>query len=108
MLRETLRKAASGETLSEGEAERALETIMEGIVPPAATAALLTALRVRGESVSEIVGFARVMRRFAARVEAPDGVVDTCGTGGDANGSIYGSTAPAFLARGAGGTTPTT
>jgi anthranilate phosphoribosyltransferase len=102
MLREALRKAAAGEALTEGEAERALETIMEGTVPPAATAALLTALRVRGESVSEIVGFARTMRRFAARVEAPEGVVDTCGTGGDAKGTINISTAAAFVARGAG------
>jgi anthranilate phosphoribosyltransferase len=102
LLREALRKAASGETLTEGEAERALETIMEGTVPPAATAALLTALRVRGESVPEIVGFARAMRRFAARVEAPEGVVDTCGTGGDAKGTINVSTAAAFVARGAG------
>jgi anthranilate phosphoribosyltransferase len=102
LLREALRKAASGETLTEGEAERALETIMEGAVPPAATAALLTALRVRGESVPEIVGFARAMRRFAARVEAPEGVVDTCGTGGDAKGTINVSTAAAFVARGAG------
>jgi len=102
MLREALRKAAAGEALSEGEAERALETIMEGTVPPAATAALLTALRVRGESVGEIVGFARAMRRFAAKVEAPEGVVDTCGTGGDAKGTINISTAAAFVARGAG------
>src|SRR5215210_902829 len=75
---------------------------MEGTVSPAATAALLTALRVRGESVSEIVGFARAMRRFAARVEAPEDVVDTCGTGGDAKGTINVSTAAAFVARGAG------
>ena len=102
MLREALRKAAAGEALSEGEAERALETIMEGTVPPAATAALLTALRVRGESVGEIIGFARAMRRFAAKVEAPEGVVDTCGTGGDAKGTINISTAAAFVARGAG------
>ena len=102
VLREVLRKAASGEALTEGEAERALETIMEGATPPAATAALLTALRVRGESVSEIVGFARAMRRFAVRVEAPAGVVDTCGTGGDAKGTINVSTAAAFVARGAG------
>jgi anthranilate phosphoribosyltransferase len=102
LLREALRKAASGETLTEGEAERALETIMEGTAPPAATAALLTALRVRGESVPEIVGFARAMRRFAASVEAPEGVVDTCGTGGDAKGTINVSTAAAFVARGAG------
>ena len=102
MLREVLRKTAAGETLTEGEAERALETIMEGTVPPAATAALLTALRVRGESVSEIVGFARAMRRFSAKVEAPENVVDTCGTGGDAKGTINISTAAAFVARGAG------
>lgn len=102
MLRDVLRKTASGESLTEGEAERALETIMEGTVPPAATAALLTALRVRGESVPEIVGFARAMRRFAARVEAPENVVDTCGTGGDAKGTINISTTAAFVARGAG------
>ena len=102
MLRETLRKAAEGRTLSEGEAERALETIMEGTVAPEATAALLTALRVKGEAVPEIVGFARAMRRFAAKVEAPPDVVDTCGTGGDAKGTINVSTAAAFVARGAG------
>jgi anthranilate phosphoribosyltransferase len=102
LLRETLRKAAEGRTLSEGEAERALEAIMEGTVAPAATAALLTALRVKGEAVPEIVGFARAMRRFAASVDAPPEVVDTCGTGGDAKGTINVSTAAAFVARGAG------
>ena len=102
MLRESLKKAAAGEVLSAGEAERALEEIMEGTVGPAVTAALLTALRVRGESVGEIVGFARAMRRFATRVEAPEGVIDTCGTGGDAKGTINISTAAAFVARGAG------
>src|SRR5918992_6024866 len=97
-----LRRAVDGEVLTEGESERALQTIMEGNAPPAATAALLTALRVRGERVPEIVGFARVMRRFAAKVEAPEGVVDTCGTGGDAKSTINVSTAAAFVARGAG------
>jgi anthranilate phosphoribosyltransferase len=101
-LRETLRKAANGEALTEGEAERALETIMEGSAPPATTAALLAELRVKGEAVPEIVGFARAMRRFAEKVDAPDGVVDTCGTGGDAKGTINVSTAAAFVARGAG------
>mgnify|MGYP001285296558 CR=1 FL=1 len=102
MLRETLRTLASGGTLSEGEAERALETVMEGVASEAATAALLTALRLRGETVDEIVGFARAMRRFAQKVEAPPEVVDTCGTGGDAKGTINVSTAAAFVARGAG------
>ncbi|CAN5673169.1 anthranilate phosphoribosyltransferase [soil metagenome] len=102
MLRDSLRKVASCEALTSGEAERALETIMEGTAPPAATAALLTAMRVRGESIAEIVGFARAMRRFAEKVEAPEDVVDTCGTGGDAKGTINISTAAAFVARGAG------
>ena len=102
MLRDALRKVAAGEMLTEGEAERALETIMEGTVPAAATAALLTAMRLRGEAVPEIVGFARAMRRFAEKVEAPEDVVDTCGTGGDAKGTINVSTAAAFVARGAG------
>ena len=101
MLRDALRKVSTGEALTEGEAERALETIMEGTVPAAATAALLTAMRLRGESVPEIVGFARAMRRFAEKVEAPEDVVDTCGTGGDAKGTINVSTAAAFVARGA-------
>ena len=102
MLRETLRKVSAGGILSDGEAERALEEIMSGTAAPAATAALLTALRLRGESVGEIVGFARAMRRFAATVEAPEDVVDTCGTGGDSKGTINISTAAAFVARGAG------
>ncbi len=102
MLRDALRKAAAGEPLSAGEAERSLEEIMEGTANPAVTAALLTALRVKGESVGEIVGFARTMRRFAEKVEAPEGVVDTCGTGGDAKGTINVSTAAAFVACGAG------
>jgi anthranilate phosphoribosyltransferase len=102
LLRDALRKAASGEALAAGEAERALEEIMSGVASPSVTAALLTALRVRGESVGEIVGFARAMRKFAQRVEAPEDVVDTCGTGGDAKGTINISTAAAFVARGAG------
>lgn len=102
MLRDALRKAAAGEPLSAGEAERSLEEIMEGNASPAVTAALLTALRVKGESVGEIVGFARAMRRFAEKVAAPERVVDTCGTGGDAKGTINVSTAAAFVARGAG------
>lgn len=102
MLRDALRKAASGEALVAGEAERALEEIMSGVASPSVTAALLTALRVRGESVGEIVGFARAMRKFAQKVEAPEDVVDTCGTGGDAKGTINVSTAAAFVARGAG------
>src|SRR3954466_12705451 len=75
---------------------------MEGTVDPAVTAALLTALRVRGESVEEIVGFARAMRRFAERVEAPAGGGDTRGPRGGAEGTINTSGGAAFVAGGAG------
>ncbi|WP_047864138.1 anthranilate phosphoribosyltransferase [Rubrobacter aplysinae] len=106
MLRAALSKAASGKHLSLEEAERALAEIMAGNASPSVTAALLTALRVRGESVSEIAGFARSMRRFAEKVEPPaeqlGTLVDTCGTGGDAKGTLNVSTAAAFVARGAG------
>lgn len=106
LLRAALGKVASGETLSVTEAEQALAEIMAGNASPSVTAALLTALRVRGESVSEIAGFARSMRRFAEKVEPPaehlDALVDTCGTGGDAKGTLNVSTAAAFVARGAG------
>jgi anthranilate phosphoribosyltransferase len=106
LLRAALGKAASGEMLSVTESEQALAEIMAGNASPSVTAALLTALRVRGESVSEIAGFARSMRRFAEKVEPPaehlDALVDTCGTGGDAKGTLNVSTAAAFVARGAG------
>ncbi len=106
MLREALQRTAAGGTLSAEGAERALEEIMSGNASAASAAALLTALRVRGESVGEIVGFARAMRRFAEKVRVPAGLanslVDTCGTGGDAKGTLNISTAAAFVARGAG------
>lgn len=102
MLRETLQKVAGGATLSEADAEAALAGIMSGTVPPEATAALLTALRVRGESPQEITGFARAMRKFAAKVDAPADATDIVGTGGDAKGTINVSTTAAFVARGAG------
>jgi GNAT superfamily N-acetyltransferase len=70
LLRETLRKAAMGEALSAGEAERALGEIMSGTANPVVTAALLTALRVRGESVGEIVGFARAVERGGVELKA--------------------------------------
>ena len=106
LLREALQKAASGDTLSFGEAERALGEIMSGNASPSVTAALLTALRLRGESAQEIAGSARAMRRFAQKVEVPaeyaESLVDTCGTGGDAKGTLNVSTGAAFVARGAG------
>ena len=83
-----------------------MEEIAAGKATPAQISALLTALAMKGESVSEIAGFARVMRRKATAVKKPEGriVVDTCGTGGDAKGTFNISTCAAIVAAGAGAT----
>ena len=67
MLRDALQKVAAGEALGAGEAERALEEIMEGTANPAVTAALLTSLRVRGESVGEIETIAHSLEKGLTR-----------------------------------------
>jgi anthranilate phosphoribosyltransferase len=102
LLRETLGKAAAGEPLSAGESERALEEIMSGTGQPGGNRGPVDRPAGAGRVVGEIVGFARAMRRFSEKVAAPEDVVDTCGTGGDAKGTINISTAAAFVARGAG------
>jgi anthranilate phosphoribosyltransferase len=71
--------------------------MMDGDLTPAQTGAFLMALRVRGETVEEITGGARVMREKAVRVTAPEGAIDTCGTGGDGSGSYNISTAVALV-----------
>jgi anthranilate phosphoribosyltransferase len=80
----------------------AFEAILGGEADPALIAAFLTALRMRGERAEDIVAGARVMRERARRVTAPDGAVDTCGTGGLSWVSLNTSTAAAFVAAGAG------
>jgi anthranilate phosphoribosyltransferase len=101
-LRPALRKVAAGETLSEAEAADAFELIMSGRATEAQIGALLMGMRVRGETVEEIAGAAKVMRARAVAVRAPDGAIDTCGTGGDAKCTHNISTCTAFVVAGAG------
>src|SRR6185437_7242698 len=91
-LKALLAQVAQGKRLSEGEAEAAFDIIMSGNATPSQIGAFLMALRVRGETVDEITGAARIMRAKAVPVEAPPGAIDTCGTGGDASGSFNIST----------------
>ena len=111
---ETIKRVIDRIDLSEGEAESVLEQIMTGQCTDAQVASLLTALRMKGETVAELTGFAKVMRRKAARVipqstvnaEIADtereALIDTCGTGGDVSGSFNVSTATAFVVAGGG------
>ncbi len=97
-----LAHVGAGNALDESHARAAFEIIMSGEASPAQIGAFLMALRVRGETVAEITGAARVMRDMALHVPAPDDAIDTCGTGGDASGTYNISTAVAFVAAGAG------
>lgn len=96
-LKEFLPRLATGATLDEREAEAAFEVIMSGEATPAQIGAFLMALRVRGETIDEITAAAKIMRAKAARVNAPDGAIDTCGTGGDASGTFNISTGAALV-----------
>jgi anthranilate phosphoribosyltransferase len=97
-----LAKVANAQSLTEEEAEQAFSIIMAGDATPAQMGGFLMALRVRGETVAEITGAARVMRAKALALKAPPDVIDTCGTGGDARGTYNISTATAFVVAGCG------
>jgi anthranilate phosphoribosyltransferase len=91
-----------GRSLSEDEAAAVMRDIMSGEASAAQIGAFLVALRMKGETVDEITGMARVMRENALSVPVAQAVVDTCGTGGDASGTFNVSTAAAFVAAAAG------
>src|ERR1700756_3370024 len=101
-LKALLAHVAQGRSLSEGEAEAAFDIIMSGDATPSQMGAFLKALRVRGETVDEITGAARIMRAKAVPIDAPPGTIDTCGTGGDSSGSFNISTASALVVAGCG------
>lgn len=96
-VRSALASVVDGRTLTLDEARAAMGSVMDGEASPALLAALLVALRMRGETVDELAGFATAMRERAVRVEAPDGAIDTCGTGGDASGTFNISTTAALV-----------
>jgi len=98
MLREILERLLQRQDLSTDQARDLMRAIVTGSLPVAGVAAVLTALRMKGETVGEIAGFAAVMREAAIAI-SPDrvGIVDTCGTGGDGLATFNISTATALV-----------
>ena len=101
-LKTHIQKVAAGSALTEDEAADAFGAIMSGEATPSQIGGFLMALRVRGETVEEITGAARVMRAKVARVSAPPEAMAIVGTGGDASGTYNVSTCTAFVVAGAG------
>lgn len=101
-MRAILAKLADGNTLTAQESEAAFNIIMSGAADLAQMAAFIMALRLRGETVDEIFGGARVLRAKADKLNAPDDSVDIVGTGGDGIGTYNISTASSFVAAAAG------
>jgi anthranilate phosphoribosyltransferase len=104
MIADLIQKMIDRVDLTEQEARAAMEEIMTGQSTDAQIGAFLTALRMKGETAQELIGFARVMRERAEPLWTGEAmpVLDTCGTGGDRSGTFNISTAAAFVAAGAG------
>ena len=103
MLLDALSKVIDRQDLTRSEAEAVMDQIMDGMATPVQIGAYLTAMRMKGETVEEIIGSARAMRRKSIRIETGiDNLIDTCGTGGDGSCSLNISTAAAFVLAAAG------
>lgn len=104
-IKSVIQQVAEGETLSQDLAAQTMDAIMSGDITAAQIGALVTALRMRGETIEEIAGFASAMRDHALKVDiASDGrpLLDTCGTGGDHSNSFNISTTATFVIGAAG------
>ncbi len=102
-IRAAIARVVLRHSLQESEIESVFRSIMQGQGTQAQIAALLTALRMKGETVEEITGATRAMRACAESITPlRTDVVDTCGTGGDQSGTFNISTAAAFIAAGSG------
>ena len=102
MIKEAIDTLVSGNSLAMEQAGEVMKEIMDGEATPAQFGAFVTALRLKGETVQEIAGMARVMREKATPVAVSGPLIDTCGTGGDASQTFNISTTAAFVVTGAG------
>ena len=99
---EAIAKVVGCENLSEDEAAAAFEVIMRGDATPSQIAGFVVALRMKGETVEELTGFARTARAVATRIQVEGALLDTCGTGGDGLATFNISTLAAIVAAACG------
>jgi anthranilate phosphoribosyltransferase len=97
MIREAIAEVAGGRNLTIEQAEATMDDIMNGEATDAQIGGLLVGLRLKGETVDEMVGFVTSMKRHATTIAAPAGAVDTCGTGGDGSHTLNLSSAAAVI-----------
>ena len=102
LLKGYLKKVVGGGSLTEDEAEEAMEIIMNNYSTDSQIASFMTALSMKGETIEEITGFARAMRKKAAIIEGLEDALDIVGTGGDLHHTFNISTTSAFVLAGAG------
>jgi anthranilate phosphoribosyltransferase len=102
MIKEAISIIIQNISLSESEMAECMTEIMEGRATDAQIGAFLTALRIKGETIEEITAAARIMREKATKINAPEGVIDTCGTGGDMSGTFNISTTTAIVVAASG------
>ena len=116
MIKEAIIKVVDGKDLKQKEMGQAFTEIMDGIAKPTQIAAFITALRIKGETVTEITAAAKVMRKFASTIDVSrsididrdeinvekETVLDTCGTGGSGTNTFNISTTVAFVVAGSG------
>ncbi len=102
MIKEAIDTLVRGNSLTMEQAADVMKEIMDGEATPAQFGSFVTALRLKGETVEEIAGMARVMREKSVPVSVSGPLVDTCGTGGDASKTFNISTTAAFVVAGAG------
>lgn len=103
MIKEAIGKIVEGKDLQEKEMMAVMDEIMGGEATPAQIAAFITSLRIKGETVEEVTGAARVMRQKATMIDARSStIVDTCGTGGDGLNTFNISTTAAFVVAASG------
>jgi anthranilate phosphoribosyltransferase len=102
VLTAALARLVRREELTDGEIDAALGYVLEGNASEVEIAALIVALRTKGETTAELAALVRTMLRYSVAIDVAPGAIDTCGTGGDRTGTVNISTLAALIAAGAG------